>query len=63
VIALCFKLVGTPVGIRFGVVGVAFEHQHRDTPYVDFPYHAKKFSKASVSKFLTEEIGLRARPA
>ena len=50
-------------GLLFGGVSLAVDHQHRDTPYVDFPYHAKKFSKASVSKFLTEEIGLRARPA
>jgi hypothetical protein len=63
VIAFCFKVVGTPVGPRLGDVSVAVDHQHRDTPYVDFPYHAKKFSKASVSNFLTEEIGLRARPA
>jgi hypothetical protein len=34
-IALCFKLVGTPVG----VVSVAVDHQHCDTPDVDFPYH------------------------
>jgi hypothetical protein len=40
-IALCFKLVGTPVGIRFGVVSVAFDHQHRDTPNIDLPYHAE----------------------
>jgi hypothetical protein len=40
VIALCFKVVGTPVGPRFGGVSVAVDHQHRDTPYVDFPYHA-----------------------
>jgi hypothetical protein len=68
VIALCFKLWrraprlalrakldGTPVGLRFGGVSVAVDHQHRDTPDVDLPYHARKVSKASVSKFLTEE--------
>jgi hypothetical protein len=58
-IALCFKVVGTPVGFGFGGVSVAVDHQHRDTPDVDLPYHARKGSKASVSKFLTEEIGLR----
>jgi len=57
VIALCFKLrrrvprlapraklAGTSVGIRFGIVGVAIEHQHRDAPDVDLPYHAGKSS-------------------
>jgi hypothetical protein len=40
-ISLCFKLVGTPVGIRFGFVSVPLDHQHRDTPDVDLPYHAE----------------------
>jgi hypothetical protein len=70
VIALCFKLrrraprlalgaklVSTPVGLRFGGVSVPVDHQHRDTPDVDLPYHAKKVSKGSVSKFLTEKKG------
>jgi hypothetical protein len=35
------KLVGMPVGIRFGVVSVAFDHQKRDAPYVNLPDHAE----------------------
>jgi hypothetical protein len=41
VIALCFKLVSTPVGVGFGVVSVAVDHQHGDTPDVDLPYHGE----------------------
>jgi hypothetical protein len=36
------KLVCTLVSICFRVVGVAFDHQHRDTPDVDLGNHAEK---------------------
>jgi hypothetical protein len=51
VIALCFKVVGTPVGLRFGGVSVAVDHQHRDTPNVDLPYHSRKDSRTNVAAF------------
>jgi hypothetical protein len=40
-LALRAKLVRTTVGIRFGVLGVAFDHQHRDRPNVDLSDHAE----------------------
>jgi hypothetical protein len=40
-ISLGLKLVRMPVSIRFGVLGVAFDHQHRDSPDVDLPDHAE----------------------
>jgi hypothetical protein len=48
-IALCFKLDGTSVGIRFGIVGVPFDHQRRDAPDVDLSYHAGNLTLACVS--------------
>ena len=45
VIAVCRKLVGTPIAIRFGLVSVPVDHQHRDTPDVDLPYHAEAIAE------------------
>jgi len=55
VIAVCCKLRSAPVAIRFGLVGVLVDHQHRDTPDVDLPYHTGKGSSPYVSNCLTEE--------
>ena len=41
VIAFRCSLPGTPEAIRLGLVGVAINHQHRDTPDLDLPYHTK----------------------
>jgi len=53
VIAVCCKLRSTPVAIGFGLVGVSVDHQHRDTPDVDLPYHAGKGRRAPISNCLT----------
>ena len=63
VIAFCFKLVSTSVGIRFGVVSVAVDHQHRDTPDVDLPYHAGKDRRAPISNCLTARKATWALPS
>jgi hypothetical protein len=34
------SLLGTPDAICLSLVGVAIDHQHRDTPDLDPPYHA-----------------------
>jgi hypothetical protein len=38
-----------PEAIRFGLVGVAIEHQHRGTPDLDLAYHAENRGIACVS--------------
>ena len=58
VIAVCCKLLGTPVAIRFGLVSVSVDHQHRDTPDVDFPYHTRKGSSVYVSNCLPGKTGI-----
>jgi hypothetical protein len=40
-ISLGLKLIRMPVGIRFGVLGVAFDHQYRDSPDVDLSDHTE----------------------
>jgi hypothetical protein len=41
VIAFRCSLLGTPEAISLGLVGVAIDHQHRDAPDLDLPYHAE----------------------
>ena len=48
-ISLGLKIVGAPVGIRLGVLGVVFDHQHRDTPDVDLLSHGGKRSLVCIS--------------
>jgi hypothetical protein len=45
VIAFRCSLLGTPEAIRLGLVGVAINHQHRDTPDLDLPYHARTIAE------------------
>jgi hypothetical protein len=63
VIAVCCKLRSTPVAIRFSLVGVSVDHQHRDTPDVDLPYHAGKDRRAPISNCLTARKATRALPS
>ncbi len=58
VIAVCCKLLGTPVAIRLGLVSVPVHHQHRDTPDVDLPYHTGKGSSVYVSNCLPGKTGM-----
>jgi len=58
VVAVCCKLLGTPVAIRLGRVSVPVDHQHRDTPDVDLPYHAGKGSSVYVSNCLPGKTGI-----
>jgi hypothetical protein len=57
-IAVCCKLRSTPVAIRFGLVGVSVDHQHRDTPDADLPYHAGKDRRAPISNCLPGKTGM-----
>ncbi len=52
-----------PVAIRFGLVGVSVDHQHRDTPDVDLPYHAGKDRRAPISNCLTARKATWALPS
>ena len=55
VIAFRCSLPGAPEAIRLGLVGVAIDHQHRNTPDLDLPYHAENDSGVCVSNCLNEE--------
>jgi hypothetical protein len=62
-LALRAKLRSTPVPILFGLVGVSVDHQHRDTPDVDLPYHAGKDRRAPISNCLTARKATWALPS
>jgi hypothetical protein len=62
-LALRAKLRSTPVAIRFGLVRVLVDHQHRDTPDVDLPYHAGKDRRAPISNCLTATKATWALPS
>ena len=47
-----------PVGIRFGVVGVAFEHQHRDAPDVDLRYRAEDRNRRAFEVLDRRRLGI-----
>jgi len=58
VVAVCCKLLGTPVAIRLGRISVPVDHQHRDTPDFYLPYHAGKGSSVYVSNCLPGKTGM-----
>jgi hypothetical protein len=60
VVAVCCKLLGTPVAIRFGLASVPVDHQHQhcDTSDVDLPYHTGKGSSVYVSNCLPGKTGM-----
>src|ERR1700751_1929871 len=62
VIAFRYQLLGTHEAIRLGVVSVAINHPHRDTPDLYFRYHAENDSRPCVSNSLTGDHGDGRKP-
>ena len=53
----------THEAIRLGLIGVAIDHQYRDAPDLDLPYHAGNDSRACVSNCLTGDHGAGRKPS
>jgi hypothetical protein len=48
------SLLGTPEAIHLALVSVTLDHQHRDAPDLDLPYHAGNDSRPCVSNCLKD---------